>query len=263
MIQTGEELAAAAKAVAENYKTLYVLGCFGWPMTAVNKERIIAAYAYNQKAEREAKIRAADGETFGFDCVNLIKALLWGWDGSTGNSYGSALYKSNGVPDVNADGMIRLCDDVSTDFSSILPGEAVWMEGHIGIYIGGGLAAESTARWNDGVQITAVHNLGKKAGYNGRSWTKHGKLPYLSYEQRKGDYTMEFRNLKKGCRGDDVEALQILLLGNGIDCGDADGIFGARTEYAVREYQKAKGLTVDGIAGKNTMKSLLGVTENE
>ena len=31
------------------------------------------------------------------------------------------------------------------------------------------------------VQITAVGNIGSKAGYNTRRWTKHGKLPYVDY----------------------------------------------------------------------------------
>lgn len=76
----------------------------------------------------------------------------------------------------------------------------------------------------------------------------------------KGDYTMEMRNLKKGCKGEDVRALQILLIGRGYSCGGsgADGDFGSNTDKAVRAYQKAKGLTQDGIAGKNTMSSLLG-----
>lgn len=76
----------------------------------------------------------------------------------------------------------------------------------------------------------------------------------------KGDYTMEMRNLKKGCKGEDVRALQILLIGRGYSCGSkgADGDFGSNTDSAVRRYQKAKGLEVDGIAGKNTMSSLLG-----
>lgn len=74
----------------------------------------------------------------------------------------------------------------------------------------------------------------------------------------KGDYTMEMRNLKKGCKGEDVRALQILLNGRGYNCGKADGDFGSKTDAAVRDYQKAKGLTQDGIAGKNTMSSLIG-----
>ena len=30
-------------------------------------------------------------------------------------------------------------------------------------------------------KITAVGNIGSKAGYNTRRWTKHGKLPYVDY----------------------------------------------------------------------------------
>ena len=78
---------------------------------------------------------------------------------------------------------------------------------------------------------------------------------------KKGDFTMEMRNLKKGCKGEDVKALQILLIGRGYSCGTAgaDGDFGNGTDKAVKAYQKAKGLTADGIAGKNTMGSLHGL----
>lgn len=77
----------------------------------------------------------------------------------------------------------------------------------------------------------------------------------------KGDYTVEMRYLKKGCEGEDVRALQILLNGRGskYNCGSADGIFGSKTDAAVRAYQKDKGLTQDGIVGENTMSKLLGV----
>lgn len=37
---------------------------------------------------------------------------------------------------------------------------------------------------------------------------------------------------------------------------DIDGIFGTDTESKIRVFQKANGLTVDGIAGKNTFKVL-------
>ena len=75
------------------------------------------------------------------------------------------------------------------------------------------------------------------------------------------DYTLGMNNLKKGCKGEGVKALQILLIGRGYSCGSAgaDGDFGNGTDSAVRKYQKAKGLEVDGIVGKATMGSLLGV----
>ena len=180
-IETAVQLAEAALDVAKNYKTLYVMGCFGAPMSAANKRRYTTNHDYNKKPERTAAINAASADTFGFDCVCLIKGLLWGWCGKKTSVYGGATYASNGVPDIGANAMIKVCSDVSTDFSNIQVGEAVWMTDHIGIYVGDGLAVETTSRWADGVQITAVHNIGTKSGYNGRKWTKHGKLPYVTY----------------------------------------------------------------------------------
>lgn len=167
--------------IAKNYKTLYVMGCFGAPMTTANKKRYIAHHTYNAQAERTAMINAATADTFGFDCVCLIKGILWGWCGNAGASYGGAAYATNSVPDIGADTMITKCSGVTTDFSNITVGEAVWCSGHIGIYIGDGLAVECTPKWENKVQITAVANIGKKTGYNARTWTKHGKLPYVNY----------------------------------------------------------------------------------
>ena len=110
-VMKASEFIEKLKDVANNYKTLYVMGCFGAPMTAANKKRWIEKehYSYNNKVARTKFINAASTDTFGFDCVNLIKAILWGWSGDKSKTYGGAKYKTNGVPDVNADGMIKLC----------------------------------------------------------------------------------------------------------------------------------------------------------
>ncbi len=267
MIKTGKELAAAALAAA-NRKTLYVSGCFGAPMTAENKQRYIGSYSFNRREERAAKINAASADTFGFDCVCFLKALLWGWMGDAGQQYGGAKYQSDGVPDIDEGSMLEACSDISADFSNIQVGEYLWMEGHCGIYIGEGKAVECTYRWADGVQVTEVYNI-RSTGGNGRSWTKHGKLPYVSYEQEAPvpapstdkTFSVTLRQLKKGHKGADVKALQQLLVANGHSCGGcgADGDFGAATEQAVVAYQRAKGLEADGIAGAKTWGALLGV----
>lgn len=183
MIQTAKELAAAAAEVAKNHKTLYVMGCFGAPMNAKNKKRYSDNHKYNKQPARTAMIQNASDDTFGFDCVCLIKGLLWGWDGDKAKTYGGAKYKANGVPDISADQLIKQCRDVSTDFGKIEVGEVVHTPGHVGIYIGDGLAVECTPSWENKVQITAVGNIGKREGYNTRTWTQHGKLPWVSYEE--------------------------------------------------------------------------------
>lgn len=173
------ELASKAVDIAKNYKTLYVMGCFGAPLNEANKQRYLSNHEYNTRPTRQQMIKNATADTFGFDCVNLIKAILWGWNGDKTKPYGGAKYASNGVPDIDADVMINNCKDVSTDFSKLEIGEAVWMPGHIGVYIGDGLAVECTPTWENGVQTTACNC--SKTGYNRRNWTKHGKIPYITY----------------------------------------------------------------------------------
>jgi N-acetylmuramoyl-L-alanine amidase len=56
--------------------------------------------------------------------------------------------------------------------------------------------------------------------------------------------------------GDDVAALQQRLLDMGFDCGRVDGLFGAETEQALREFQRNVGVVADGTCGPATFKAL-------
>ncbi len=187
------ELVSKALDIAEHYDTLYVMGCFGAPLTGKNVERYLNNHPYNRKPERQAMIRgAADREApvFGFDCVCLIKAILWGWTGDPGKTYGGAAYNSGGVPDLDANQMLRVCTQVSTDFRGLVPGAAVWMPDHIGIYAGDGRCVECSPKWDNAVQITQVGNLTGRTGYKVRTWSKWGLLPYIDYEEG-NDLTQE------------------------------------------------------------------------
>ena len=181
-MMTASELVKKHLDVANRYKTVYMWGCFGSPVTDQIIRDKAAQYPDWYTAEKQAQLRALIGRGYyGFDCVNLTKGLLWGWSGNASAYYGGAKYASAGVPDVSADAAIKLCRDVSTDFSRLEAGEALWMPGHWGVYIGDGLAVECTPIWDNGVQITCVGNLVTKAGYNVRRWTKHGKMPWVRY----------------------------------------------------------------------------------
>lgn len=180
-------LIAKLEDIVKNYKTKYAWGCFGCPLTP----GIVASKAKQypemyDAAKRNELIAAGKTGAFGFDCVNVIKGLLWGWTGRRDQTWGGANYNSNGVPDINADQMIAKCSEVSTDFSKIVPGEAVWLPGHIGVYIGGGVVIEATPIWKNGVQKTALANVGSVAGLPGRAWKKHGKMPYVIYDVAEG-----------------------------------------------------------------------------
>lgn len=281
------EFVQKLKDIVTNYKTLYVLGCFGAPMNKTNKARWINEQAYNRKPTRKAKIEAASTDTFGFDCVCLIKAVLWGWNGNKNAKYGGVKYTSNNVPDIDDTQMIDVCKDVTTNFSRIQVGEALWIPGHIGVYIGDGLAVECTPNWKDGVQITTVYNIQGKSDNNGRFWTKHGKLPYITYVEEskpqakpqpapvKDEYTLkEFvSDVQRVCgaavdgiSGPEtlsktvtvsakynrthavVKFIQKRLAELGYtEVGEIDGEAGPKFTSAVTHFQKDNGCTADGI----------------
>ena len=62
--------------------------------------------------------------------------------------------------------------------------------------------------------------------------------------------------LKRGSISNYVCIAQDDLNTLGFTTGGLDGIFGARTQEAVRNYQQSVGLTVDGIVGCNTWRAL-------
>lgn len=64
------------------------------------------------------------------------------------------------------------------------------------------------------------------------------------------------KTLKSGSNGKAVHLMQGLLYCKGYNPNGVDGIYGSGTVAAVKKFQKAKGLTVDGIAGQNTMYAL-------
>ena len=193
------DFAAACKRTATNYKTAYMLGTFGWPATAANISRAIKSNGTNAvRPVWQSKAYGIQDKGFLFDCVGLIKGILWGWNGSLTATYGGGKYASNGVPDVSDSGMIGVCSGVSADFRNIQVGEVVWLPGHIGVYIGDGLAVECTPSFAGGCQITAVGNIGTKAGYPTRKWTKHGKLSYVSYSAQSSATTATATGFKVG-----------------------------------------------------------------
>lgn len=57
--------------------------------------------------------------------------------------------------------------------------------------------------------------------------------------------------------GDDVTNLQTRLIEMGFNCGKVDGIYGANTEAAVKEFQKSAGILIDGKFGPTTLIALM------
>lgn len=135
-----------------------------------------------------------DGSKWGWDCVCMIKGILWGWTGDTSQPKGGgAVYASNGVPDIGTEQMINVCNNVSTDFSTLNVGELVWLQGHVGVCIKAptadelGTIVEATVGWNTNKVIKSQISVKGERTYNGKGgstpWKKHGYLPYVDYTQ--------------------------------------------------------------------------------
>jgi murein DD-endopeptidase MepM/ murein hydrolase activator NlpD len=64
------------------------------------------------------------------------------------------------------------------------------------------------------------------------------------------------RQLEIGKKGWDVASLQFRLAEHGFPSGSFDGIFGPRSEGALRRFQEWVGLKADGVAGPATLRAL-------
>ena len=102
------------------------------------------------------------------DCVGLIKGYGW-----LDPESGEIKYGSHGMPDLGANGMCRAAK-VKGPMNTMpdIPGIAVWMPGHIGVYIGNGEVIEA-ASTKKGVIKTKLA---------GRGWQKWLEVPGIQYE---------------------------------------------------------------------------------
>ena len=131
-------------------------------------------------------------------------------------------------------------------------GVIVWKSGHIGVYLGGGLVVEARG-YKYGVVISKLST---------QKWTNWGRLKeveYIDSQDNRPEFTRLLKYKSGMMRGEDVKELQTLLTKAGQAPGVIDGIFGRKTRDAVRSFQRAKKLKVDGIAGKNTVSALGGI----
>ena len=186
------------------------------------------------------------------DCQGLLDAYL-GNDVNANTNYSSYCTEKG------------RCEDISRPY---VIGEAVFMgtatkKTHVG-WVGGfdkngnPLVVESRGL-KYGVVVTKLF---------GRGWDYRGLMTKrFSYdespEQPDPSVFIFYRDLKKGMRGQDVIELKKLL----IDKGYHDGItidtktspnFGSATRKLVKQFQADNGLTIDGVAGSQTITALGG-----
>ena len=139
------DICAKAKAIAAS-KNLYVRGGNGQKLTQANKLRFTGTDVFNNK--RASIIFSADEDTVAYDEYGLLSAI-------------------SGYNCRNLGEVMNLCEDISKDFSTIIPGEIVFMKDRIGVFVGNGHVVTCS---NVGVGYTIVDG-----------WVSHGKLPDVEY----------------------------------------------------------------------------------
>jgi len=212
------------------------------------------------------------------DCVGLIKGYQWTSGGigviesiGTDNTFKSK-YGNHGCPDKSANGMFTYAKSKGMAWGTIdtipeIPGIAVRFDGHVGVYVGNGYVIEER-----GFSYGCV-----KTKLSGRKWLHWYQLPFIDYGDAFADVptspgssttvvaTLGSRLLKKGMVGQDVKALQELLIQLEYDLSKygADGDFGSETEAAVKSFQKKAGVKVDGKYGDETHKALMDAVADD
>ena len=232
-------------------------GAVAWAVAIANNP----AHGYDQK------------ERWGpdYDCSSLI---ISAWESVgvtvreagasyTGNMMGAFL--SCGFRDVTA--QINLSAGVG-----LRPGDVLLCSAHTAMVVSGNRIV--AARINELGQTVG----GQTGDQNGREicqqtyynypWTcvlryegKEAGIPAPVPVETKKDGAFEFPVLSQGSKGWTVKSVQGMLIAHGFSCGPegADGDFGYNTRQAALNFQRSKGLTLDGIVGEETWKALLGV----
>lgn len=120
----------------------------------------------------------------------------------------------------------------------------------VGIYKGdidgsfGNLSVEACKKWQK------YHNL-EQDGSCGLNTQRS------IFNLQNNGYVFYVRHVQLGSKGDSVKLMQSILKADGYYDGAIDADFGRMTEDALKKFQKAKGLDIDGSCGTQTWKALI------
>lgn len=223
----------------------YIWGTAGEMWTESKQRRIETTLDDNRKSAREY-----GSKWIGHIVVDCSGLFSWAFGSLGGYMYHGSNTMWSGYCTAQGD----LKKGKRTDGQELKPGTAVFCchgtdRTHVGLYVGDGQVIEASGTVN-GVIIGKVTNM---------KWVEWGELKGVQYGMPETTGNQNGRpTLRKGSKGEFVTLLQTMLINRGYSVGSmgADGDFGTRTDSAVRAFQRANGLTVDGIVGPKTWTAL-------
>lgn len=144
------------------------------------------------------------GNVWTWDCWNLPKSIIWGWNESIPVGKYQPYNPETGLGDWGGAKIMSCCREKSTEFSKITPGEFMMTPGndHAGTYVGDFTwqgkeynVVECTTAFGGGVVPSYVSSTGGrysfKGGHKNGSWARHGKLPWIDYSAKPADVRLD------------------------------------------------------------------------
>lgn len=174
--------------------------------------------------------------------------------------FGSGLNDSNhtGIVYRVSDNMVYTIEGNTSSASGVIPnGGAVCKKAYKRSYIN--IIGYGRPKYNDGFN-------GDSIAIDSTPSTDIPKKPKKDDDKQESiKETTDMPMLKKGDKGTNVKKAQQLLIAKGYSCGyfGADGDFGDSTVSAVKAFQKANNLEIDGIIGEATWAKLLADDSKE
>jgi peptidoglycan hydrolase-like protein with peptidoglycan-binding domain len=237
-------------------KSIYVWGGQGQDLSSLTEQKIKDMETSASNAERAIKLWKERKDIPGakaFDCSGLGMYFLQNLKGVYG--------------DMTANGMKGKCQKLSKSqlkkgdwvFKCYASGSAY----HIGYIADDALNVVEAKGRDDGVIKRALSAGGWN--YYGRPEVFADGSADSAPAAAKWTLSRELKRVLPNMSGADVKSVQSALVSLGYSVGSKgiDGKYGADTESAVKSFQKAKGLTADGIVGEKTCEALGGKwTEN-
>lgn len=181
------------------------------------------------------------------DCSGLIYSYVGGGARVTEDMLYSSPesgYVSNGVPDI--------------------PGIALWQPGHVGVYVGGGMAVDArdeisnvcyqsvaTKSWVMWFKVAGV-SYGTDVGETQVAVTKDNDKESDAQTDNEDEYDERAGELSIGSTGAQVNELQERLKELGYFTDNTTQYFGTVTQGALKEFQTAAGLTATGVLDADT-----------
>lgn len=204
------------------------------------------------------------GQYGDYDCS---AAVISAWR-AAGLKLTGASYTGNMIAPMLAEGFTDITSKVNLKTQAgLMRGDVLYIHNssrqHVGMYCGNGKEVEALinefgdiVNGNPGDQTGGEFTIRPYQTF----WLKAYR--YKDATDGGSDFMYTVKQIKSGSQGNDVYLMQAVLRGRGYKdqngkALELDGVFGPKTDYAVRQFQTKNGLVVDGICGPNTWGKLL------